>query len=194
MTTCTFLKRYLIDRKTPLPWSPMSFELWHTKLWRSCQNSSDLSTKQERALPIRETFLQACFCMGAFFVLNQFCLLPRVAMFCDVNTCKPYGCLVSGGEHHPKTLKSSVVVAGCPGNVSYGTLSFKPSRRSKYTYYNATSWQARRCPGIRAPCWTLSLRSSAWGPGSIRSALPLCDHLTQRWRHSLMKKVRSFFF
>ena len=29
-----------------LVWSPASFEMWRTKLWRSCQKHSDLSTKE----------------------------------------------------------------------------------------------------------------------------------------------------
>ena len=49
------------------------------------------SLRRNRELrPVKRLFSQHAFVWDTSFVQNQFYLLPCVAMFCDVITCKPY--------------------------------------------------------------------------------------------------------
>ena len=74
--------------------SPISIEMWHTNLWKSFENFSDLSTKgkKEQLRQVRDFSPQKNMLFyGTLSCLEPISssLLPCIVKFCDLITWKP---------------------------------------------------------------------------------------------------------
>ena len=137
--------------------------MWYTKLWKSCQYLSDLSTKgKKRALTRERPFSQHAFVWDAIFVSNQLSLLPYIAMFCDFIICKPHSGppfdLFAHFSHNYFTQQWSAVAAHAPITLQakkcfiFYFLFFFCFLLLNKTGKNTKTWRMQALCGRAMPC------------------------------------------